>query len=86
MKKFLYRNQYLITDFDVDIDVFKKYASGKYNIYYHEALNFSKIEKEKIYLYLLGDIFDFNQSEKDNHEILKDLWLCLKESFNKFIN
>jgi len=85
----LYRRQYVISPEKITMEGnFKNIVISKnYYLYYHSDLSFTKVSKGNKALYLIGDLFDYRNTDFNNKQILKHLLQfsfdeCLKETFN----
>ena len=89
IKRLKYRRQYIFSP--VKIECPFQYNEIKlpngYFLYVHIDLVFTEIRENNILLILLGDIFDYENTEKNNFEILADLvFTNFDELLKKFSN
>ncbi len=73
--RLIYRRQFYLTPTSVQIEGLFNHVqlNNIYNLYYHQDLNFSFRNSNKISLYLLGDIFDPYNPTYTNNDVINSL-------------
>lgn len=83
VERLRFRRQYLISPHSIDCPFMHKetLVSNGLILYSHIDLPVCEYCENDIKLFLLGDIFDFNDAKKENKDILKELAICDFDSF-----
>ena len=75
MRRLHHRRQYLITPHTIECPFLHNVFTlpNKFLLYAHIDLKITEIKNKKKRLILMGDIFDYEDTRKDNNELIKDL-------------
>ncbi|MCK5136581.1 MAG: hypothetical protein KAR19_12385 [Bacteroidales bacterium] len=75
LQQLTFRRQYLLVPGHIDCPFMHntKQVTDKYTLYYHPDLVITDLKVTNKQLILLGDMFDYEDPQKDNQKILKDL-------------